>query len=87
MNCYAQRQPNNANEVNAVYFMKEGSPRHMRWLRVFEPLMVVTGSRVRDASLFPRQARGNVHVQTLRLSVDDTRFRLFRFVHSYRVCS
>jgi len=26
-----------------MYFLKDGSPSHMRWLRVFEPLMVATG--------------------------------------------
>jgi hypothetical protein len=27
----------------AVYFLKTGSPAHLRWLKVFEPLMVITG--------------------------------------------
>jgi len=26
-----------------MYFLKTGSPAHLRWLRVFEPLMVITG--------------------------------------------
>ena len=26
-----------------MYFLKTGSPAYLRWLRVFEPLMVVTG--------------------------------------------
>jgi uncharacterized protein with PQ loop repeat len=26
-----------------MYFLKTGSPAHLRWLRAFEPLMVVTG--------------------------------------------
>jgi MtN3 and saliva related transmembrane protein len=26
-----------------IYFLKTGSPAHLRWLRTFEPLMVVTG--------------------------------------------
>jgi MtN3 and saliva related transmembrane protein len=43
MDCYAQPESKYANEVIAMYFMKEGSPRYMRWLRVFEPLIVVTG--------------------------------------------
>ena len=37
------QKSNNANEVIGMYFMKEGSPAHLRWLRVFEPLMVATG--------------------------------------------
>jgi MtN3 and saliva related transmembrane protein len=26
-----------------MYFLKTGSPAHLRWLRIFEPLMVITG--------------------------------------------
>ena len=26
-----------------MYFLKTGSPAHLRWLKVFEPLMVITG--------------------------------------------
>ena len=26
-----------------MYFLKTGSPEYLRWLRVFEPLMVITG--------------------------------------------
>lgn len=26
-----------------MYLLKTGSPAHMRWLQIFEPLMVVTG--------------------------------------------
>jgi hypothetical protein len=26
-----------------MYFLKTGSPAHLRWLRVFEPLMILTG--------------------------------------------
>lgn len=26
-----------------MYFLKTGSPAHLRWLMVFEPLMVITG--------------------------------------------
>jgi MtN3 and saliva related transmembrane protein len=26
-----------------VYFLKTGSPEYLRWLRTFEPLMVITG--------------------------------------------
>jgi MtN3 and saliva related transmembrane protein len=26
-----------------MYFLKEGSPTYLRWLRIFEPLMIVTG--------------------------------------------
>ncbi len=30
-------------EAVGMYFLKTGSPAHLRWLKVFEPLMVVTG--------------------------------------------
>ena len=26
-----------------MYFLKTGSPEYLRWLKVFEPLMVITG--------------------------------------------
>jgi MtN3 and saliva related transmembrane protein len=26
-----------------MYFLKTGSPQYLRWLKVFEPLMVITG--------------------------------------------
>ncbi len=26
-----------------MYFLKTGSPAHLRWLSFFEPLMVITG--------------------------------------------
>ncbi len=26
-----------------MYFLKTGSPAYLRWLKVFEPLMVITG--------------------------------------------
>ena len=26
-----------------MYFLETGSPAYLRWLRVFEPLMVITG--------------------------------------------
>jgi MtN3 and saliva related transmembrane protein len=26
-----------------MYFLKTGSPAQLRWLRIFEPLMVITG--------------------------------------------
>ena len=26
-----------------MYFLKTGSPAHLRWLGIFEPLMVITG--------------------------------------------
>jgi MtN3 and saliva related transmembrane protein len=26
-----------------MYFLQTGSPAHLRWLKVFEPLMVITG--------------------------------------------
>jgi len=42
MDCDTQQEPI-ANEVIAMYFLKDGSPAHLRWLRVFEPLMVLTG--------------------------------------------
>src|SRR5580692_8715737 len=29
--------------VAGMYFLKTGSPAHLRWLKVFEPLMVITG--------------------------------------------
>jgi MtN3 and saliva related transmembrane protein len=32
-----------AEEAIDMYFLKTGSPAHLRWLRVFEPLMVITG--------------------------------------------
>jgi MtN3 and saliva related transmembrane protein len=35
--------PTNLTEVVGMYFLKTGSPAHLRWLEVFEPLMVITG--------------------------------------------
>jgi MtN3 and saliva related transmembrane protein len=26
-----------------MYFLKAGSPTYLRWLRIFEPLMIITG--------------------------------------------
>jgi MtN3 and saliva related transmembrane protein len=26
-----------------MYFLKAGSPAYLRWLRIFEPLMIITG--------------------------------------------
>jgi MtN3 and saliva related transmembrane protein len=33
----------NTAEVIGMHFMKKGSPEQLRWLRVFEPLMIATG--------------------------------------------
>jgi MtN3 and saliva related transmembrane protein len=30
-------------EAIGVYFLKTGSPAQLQWLRVFEPLMIITG--------------------------------------------
>jgi hypothetical protein len=38
----AAREPNNAKEIIGMYLLKTGSPIHLRMLRVFEPLMVIT---------------------------------------------
>jgi hypothetical protein len=32
-----------AEEAIEMYFLKTGSPAHLQWFRVFEPLMVITG--------------------------------------------
>jgi MtN3 and saliva related transmembrane protein len=37
------RKHNDAREVTIKYLLKTGSPMHLRALRAFEPLMVVTG--------------------------------------------
>jgi hypothetical protein len=39
----ATQEPNIAKKIDGMYLLKTGSPMHLRMLRVFEPLMVVTG--------------------------------------------
>jgi hypothetical protein len=34
---------NQDGEAIDMYFLKTGSPAHLRWLKVFEPLMMITG--------------------------------------------
>jgi MtN3 and saliva related transmembrane protein len=34
---------NQDEEAIDMYFLKTGSPAHLRWLKVFEPLMMITG--------------------------------------------
>src|SRR5271163_3471084 len=41
--CDAAQELNEVKEAIRMYFMKTGSPAHLQWLRIFEPLMIITG--------------------------------------------
>jgi len=43
LDCNTSQQISWAEEAIGMYFPKTGSPARLRWLRVFEPLMVITG--------------------------------------------
>ncbi len=55
-----------------MYFLKTGSPAHLRWLRIFEPLMVITGI-VQPLATIPSIIQIVFHAQPpcLRAIVDD----------------
>jgi hypothetical protein len=44
---------NQDEEAIDMYFLKTDSPAHLRWLKVFEPLMMITGV-VQHLPLSPR---------------------------------